>query len=242
MPAFERDGVSLYYEEFGSGFPVLLFAPGSLFSSIDYWRRPSSPFDPTVALAQDFRVIAMDQRNAGKSRAPITAQDGWHTYAADHVALLDHLGIERCHLLGQCIGGPFILKLLEVAPQRVVSAVVLQPIGRIGPLAPGHSPIFEQWCASLQDHPEATPAVLDAFYRNLYAPEFVYAVSREFAASCRTPMVVLPGNDQAHPFVIGEELAKLAPNAEYIPEWKEGAAKEAAIKRLHAFLLEHTPG
>jgi hypothetical protein len=51
----------------------------------------------------------MDQRNAGgRSRAPVTAQDGWHSYAADHIALLDHLRIDRCHLFGQCIGGSFI--------------------------------------------------------------------------------------------------------------------------------------
>ena len=68
MPVFEHAGVSLYYEEYGSGYPLLLFAPGGMRSSIDFWRR--SPFDPTAELAQDFRVIAMDQRNAGRSRAP----------------------------------------------------------------------------------------------------------------------------------------------------------------------------
>jgi len=59
----------------------------------------------------------MDQRNAGgQSRAPITAQDGWHTYAGDHIALLDHLRIDRCHLYGQCIGGSFIMSLLKAQP------------------------------------------------------------------------------------------------------------------------------
>ena len=64
MPTFERDGVSLYYEEFGSGYPLLLFAPGGMRSAIDFWHR--SPFDPTREFATDFRVIAMDQRNAGR--------------------------------------------------------------------------------------------------------------------------------------------------------------------------------
>ncbi len=74
MPVFEREGVSLYYEEYGSGYPLLLFAPGGMRSSIEFWRR--SPFDPTADLAGDFRVIAMDQRNAGRSRAPIGAGGG----------------------------------------------------------------------------------------------------------------------------------------------------------------------
>jgi hypothetical protein len=58
----------------------------------------------TEVLASNFRVIAMDQRNAGASIGAIEADHGWHTYAAVHLALLDHLGTERCHLLGVCIG------------------------------------------------------------------------------------------------------------------------------------------
>ncbi len=92
MATFKRGDITLYFEEFGSGYPILLFAPGGMRSSIEFWHQ--SPFDPTVELAKDFRVIAMDQRNAGQSRAPISASDGWETYAEDHVALLDHLGIK----------------------------------------------------------------------------------------------------------------------------------------------------
>ena len=40
------------------------------------------------ALSPHFRVIAMDQRNAGASRAPVSADDGWHTYTRDQLALL----------------------------------------------------------------------------------------------------------------------------------------------------------
>ncbi len=107
MPSFEHHGAAIYYEEFGQGFPILAFAPAGLQSIIDVWNGPSAPVNPTTEFAANFRVIAMDQRNAGgQSRAPITAQDGWHTYAADHIALLDHLHIDRCHLYGQCIGLP----------------------------------------------------------------------------------------------------------------------------------------
>ncbi len=116
MPSFEHHGASIYYEEFGQGFPILTFAPAGLQSIIDVWNGPSAPVNPTTEFAAHFRVIAMDQRNAGgQSRAPITAQDGWHTYAADHIALLDHLGIDRCHLYGQCIGGSFIMSLLKAS-------------------------------------------------------------------------------------------------------------------------------
>ena len=93
MPSIEHHGAHIYYEEFGRGFPILTFAPAGLASVIDVWSQASAPINPTTEFAKDFRVIAMDQRNAGQSRAPVTAADGWDTYAADHVALLDHLGI-----------------------------------------------------------------------------------------------------------------------------------------------------
>jgi pimeloyl-ACP methyl ester carboxylesterase len=242
MPSFEHNGASIYYEEFGQGFPILTFAPAGLQSVIDVWSRPSAPVNPTTEFAANFRVIAMDQRNAGgKSRAPITAQDGWHTYAADHIALLDHLKIDRCHLYGQCIGGSFIMSLLKVEPQRIGCAVLAQPIGRVGAMPPGRSARFEGWVETIKDHPEATKQVLEAFYQNLYGPGFAYSVDRAFVSSCKAPCLVLAGNDEAHPFAISEEMAKLLPNSEFIKEWKEGAALVSARARIKQFFSEHTP-
>jgi pimeloyl-ACP methyl ester carboxylesterase len=243
MPTLKYDSASIYYEEFGKGFPILTFAPAGLASTIEVWSSPSAPINPTTDLASSYRVIAMDQRNAtgGRSRAPITAKDGWHSYAADHIALLDHLGIDRCHLYGQCIGGSFIMTLLKAQPERFSSAVLAQPIGRVGPMKPGRPARFEAWAKSLEDHPEATEQVLDAFCHNLYAAGFMYSVDREFVASCKTPCLVLAGNDEAHPYPISEEAAKLLPNAQFIAEWKEGAALEAARLRVNQFLSRHTP-
>src|SRR5712671_5104588 len=141
MPSFEHHGAHIYYEEFGRGFPILTFAPAGLESTIAVWSGPSAPVNPTTDLASNYRVIVMDQRNAGgRSRAPITAQDNWHSYAADHIALLDHLNIDRCHLFGQCIGGSFIMSLIKAQPQRIASAVIAQPIGRVGPMKPNYPP------------------------------------------------------------------------------------------------------
>ncbi len=243
MPSFDHHGAHIYYEEHGQGFPILTFAPAGLASTIAVWSEPSAPINPIAEFAADFRVIVMDQRNAtgGRSRAPITAQDGWDSYTADHIALLDHLGIDRCHLYGQCIGGSFILNLLKHQPQRVAAAVLAQPIGRVGAMAPGRPARFNAWAASLEDHPEATEPVLDAFCRNLYAPGFVYCVDREFVKSVRTPCLVLAGNDEAHPYPISEEVSQLIPGCEFIPEWKTGAALAAAKPRVREFLLKHTP-
>jgi pimeloyl-ACP methyl ester carboxylesterase len=242
MPTLEHHGASIYYEEYGKGFPILTFAPAGLQSTIEVWSQPSAPINPITEFAANFRVIAMDQRNAGgRSHTPITAKDGWHTYTIDHIALLDHLRIERCHLYGQCIGGSFIMSMLKAQPQRIASAVLAQPIGRVGPMKPGRAARFDGWAKDLKNHPEATEQVLDAFYQNLYAPGFLYSVDRAFVSSCKTPCLVLAGNDEAHPYPISEETAKLLPNSEFIPEWKEGAPLVAAKVRVKQFLARHTP-
>ncbi|MGH7046410.1 MAG: alpha/beta fold hydrolase [Stellaceae bacterium] len=242
MPSFEHHGAHIHYEEFGRGFPILTFAPAGLQSVIAVWGEPSAPINPTTEWAGDFRVIAMDQRNAGgQSRAPFTARDGWDDYTADHIALLDHLRIERCHLYGQCIGGSFILNLLKTQPQRVASAVLAQPIGRVAPALPPRPARFNAWGETLNDHPEATPEVLDAFYRNLYERGFVYCTDRDFVKTVRTPCLVLAGNDDAHPYPISEELSRLLPDCEFIAEWKTGAALTLARARVTEFLAKHTP-
>jgi pimeloyl-ACP methyl ester carboxylesterase len=242
MPTIQNGDATIYFEEFGQGFPVLTFAPAGLLSTIEVWSRPSAPVNPTIEFAEQYRVIAMDQRNApGQSRAPIKAQDGWHSYASDHIAILDHLGIERCHLYGQCIGGPFSWSLLKAQPERVASAIVAQPIGSVGAVSRTRSGSFAGWAETLKDHPEATDEVLDGFYWNLYGPGFAYSVDRDFLRSCRTPCLVLAGNDAAHPFAVAEEISRLLPNAEFIPEWKEGEPLAQAKQRMKEFLAEHTP-
>ncbi|HEX5140259.1 MAG TPA: alpha/beta hydrolase [Dehalococcoidia bacterium] len=240
MPVFQHDGATIYYEERGSGFPILTFAPAGLQSTIAVWNRPAAPLNPSTEFSAEYRVITLDQRNAGgQSHAPITRNDGWHSFASDHIALLDHLGIERCHLYGQCIGGPFIFSLLKAIPDRIAAAIIAQPIGRVGDLPPGRSASFTGWVEAVK--PEAPDDVLDAYFLNLYGPGFAYSVDRAFVKSCDTPALVLAGNDAAHPFAIAEEIASLMPNAEFIPEWKEGDALTAAKQRMHDFLRRHTP-
>lgn len=242
MPTIEHNGAHIYYEEFGSGFPILTFAPAGLASTIAVWGRPMAPINVTTEFATKYRVIAMDQRNAGgRSYAPITAQDGWDSYTADHIAVLDQLRIQKCHLYGQCIGGSFILNLLKTQPNRVASAVLAQPIGRVGAPATQRSPRFNEWAESLKDHPEATPAVLDALSDNLYGSGFVYCVDRAFVRTVQTPCLVLAGNDEAHPYPISEELSRLLPNCAFVNEWKTGAALEAARARVMQFFAKHTP-
>jgi len=241
MPSVNYHGTSIYYEVHGEGFPIFTFAPAGVLSTIAVWSQPMAPIKPVTDFT-GYKVIVMDQRNAGgKSRATMTALDGWQSYTEDHIAVLDDLKIERCHLFGQCIGGSFIANLIKAQPNRVGAAIWAQPIGRVGPMKPRPAR-FNDWINGLKkDHPELTESIADSIYRNMYEPDFIYCADREFVRNCQTPSLLLAGNDEAHPRPISDELSRLLPNVEYVTEWKEGAALEAAKVKAKEFLAKHTP-
>ena len=240
MPIWERDDLKLHYEEFGQGFPVLLFAPGGMNSTIDFWSR--MPWNPIEVLSEHFRVIAMDQRNAGDSSAPISGTDGWKTYAADHTALLDGLGIDRCHALGCCIGGSYGLGLIEADPGRVAGAVLVQPIGHTEANREAFYAMFDQWADELRKtRPEVSDADWAAFRGRMYDGDFVFNVSRDFVRSVSHPLLILMGDDLYHPEAISREVAQLAPRAELVEAWKEGPAVQASAQRVVEFLKAQTP-
>lgn len=240
MPIFSKDGVSIYYETTGEGFPVLLFAPGGMRSAISYWT--GAQWNPIEVLAPHFQVIAIDQRNAGKSSAPVTAADGWHSYTADHLNLLDHLGIDRCHLLGGCIGGPYCMGVMSTAPERVAATVLQQTIG-LNDNRQAFYEMFDGWADTLKsERPDISEQALKQFRSNLYDGDFVFNVDRDFVRDCQVPMLVLMGNDLYHPQVTSREIAELAPNARLVESWKEPEVIDKTIATVIDFLKANTPG
>jgi pimeloyl-ACP methyl ester carboxylesterase len=247
MPLINREDAEIYFEEFGSGYPLLLFAPGGMRSRIDMWHAPAAgPPRPWVdwckELASRYRVIAMDQRNAGRSSGAIAADHGWHTYADDHLALMDHLGHGRFHVLGGCIGSSFCLRLCKRLPERVSAAVLQNPIG-LNADSPTYFPdSFADWAGEQKSARSGLDAAaVAAFGRNMWDGDFVFSVGRDFARRCTTPCLVLPGNDTPHPAAIGAELAELLPNAERLDAWKGPEHLEQQRRCVTAFLGKYTP-
>jgi pimeloyl-ACP methyl ester carboxylesterase len=239
LPYFDHDDTTIYYEEHGAGFPLLLIAPGGMRSAVGIWSRVA--IDPLTAYAGDFRLIAMDQRNAGQSRGPLAVDDPWGAYVGDQLALLDHLGVDRFLVMGCCIGGSYILKLAEQAPERVVAAVLEQPIG----IHEGNAALFDEmwrsWAKDLEEsRSDLDAATLEAFGLAMWADDFVVSVPRAYVSTCPTPMLVLPGTDDFHPTVTGREIAALAPHAELLEPWKETPEQiEQTVDAARRFLLAH---
>ena len=251
MPVFEWDGATISYEVHGSGHPLLLFAPGGMHSIARLWReRPEAPgqpmpwMDPRVELVDRYHVVAMDQRNAGSSTGPVSAEDGWGTYTADHLALLDHLGLERTHVMGGCIGSSFALALCHSAPDRVTAAVLQNPIGLSADNRPAFEAMFDAWSKDLSERrPDVAalgPDGLARFRASLFGGDFVFSVDRDFVRSCPVPLLVLSGNDTFHPRAVAEEIAELAPEAELVLEWTSPDHHRDTVERVRAFLDAHT--
>ena len=237
MSSFERPGVTLHYEEHGSGFPILLIAPGGMRSAIPAWDK--APWNPVEHLADRYRVVAMDQRNAGASVGEVHGTDGWSTYTADQLALLDHLGIDEFAVLGMCIGGSFIANLLATAPERVRAAVTLQPIGREGNQH-RFEEMFDGWRDELADHPEASDEDWASFRANMYGGGgMLFSVPDEALARFTTPWLVLMGGDEFHPESVSRRLADLAPGSELVERWKGEEHIRAGKAAVDTFLAEH---
>ena len=242
---YEKGDVRIRYAEIGSGFPLLATPGGGLNSRMINW--PTAVINIVEEFKNDFRVITMDQRNAtnGKSTGPVPVANPWDAFADDQLGLMDHLGIRQFAFFGNCIGGPFAMKLMERAPQRVVAAILSQPVGH-RPDKPDfmYNSGRDVWAKELLGRrPDVSMATIEQYLHNLYRvrPDFVYSVSRDFAKSCQTPMLVLPDDVVAHPLQVSIDIASLAPNAEItVFPWKEPTELKArTINRARAFVKRH---
>ena len=248
MPVYKRGAVEIYYEEAGSGPPLLVIPGGGLNATIGYLSE-RTPFNPMIELADEYRCITMDLRNAigGRSSGPIEIERPWDAYTDDQLGLMDHLGIDRFMVLGFCIGGPFIWKMLERAPERVIAAVPAIPSG-FRPEVPDlfYRNNMANWAPALcARRPEITMDMCAAFLRKMYLEhnDFVFSVTRDSVRRCTTPVLVMPDETEPHPYAIAEETALLAPNAQmtFFP-WKLDKARvPLAVRHLRTFLKANQP-
>jgi len=103
------------------GIPVL-FIHGN-FSSATWWE------ETMVALPPEYRAIAPDQRGFGDSdpELSVDATRGLGEFVEDAVALIDHLGYDRVHLVGNSLGGLVAWWMMADTPDRLLSVTLAGP-------------------------------------------------------------------------------------------------------------------
>lgn len=116
---FDSNGVPIRYVMQGEGEPVILLH-GFILNLRSNWIA-GGVLD---ALSRHNRVVAFDLRGHGESGKPHEPQSYGMEMVHDVVRLMDHLKMERAHVVGYSLGGILALKLIETAPKRLHSLVV----------------------------------------------------------------------------------------------------------------------
>jgi pimeloyl-ACP methyl ester carboxylesterase len=116
---FDSNGVKIHYVVEGQGEPVLLIH-GFTANVQSNWAAPGV----IKALARDYRVIALDNRGHGKSDKPHDPKQYGTEMVEDPVRLLDHLKIDKAHVVGYSMGATIACKLLVTHPDRLLSVTL----------------------------------------------------------------------------------------------------------------------
>lgn len=122
--------INTHYEVHGDGEPVLMYSPGGFDASLDKWSS-LGVYERTGMLkhlSKNFKCIIFDRRETGQSGGCIERVT-WDHYVSQGRGLLDHLGIERAHLLGGCMGVCPVTRFAVKHPARVISQILYWPVG-----------------------------------------------------------------------------------------------------------------
>ena len=130
MPTATIDGIPTRYEVSGNGPPLLMFSPGGFDSTLENWTRHGlyPRIELMARLRERFTCIAFDRRESGRSGGRLE-RIRWDHWVAQGAGLLDHLGIERAHLIGACVGCSTAAAFAVAHPARTGRVVLYSPAG-----------------------------------------------------------------------------------------------------------------
>jgi pimeloyl-ACP methyl ester carboxylesterase len=124
------DGITTHYEVVGSGPPLLMYAPGGFNAALEMWRTQGVYANIRLLdhLPARYTCILFDRRECGQSGGRIERMT-WGHYVAHGKGLLEHLDIERAHLMGGCMGCCPVTAFAVAHPHMVQSMVLFWPVG-----------------------------------------------------------------------------------------------------------------
>jgi pimeloyl-ACP methyl ester carboxylesterase len=124
------DGITTRYEVMGSGPPLLMYAPGGFNATVETWSTQGvyAKIKLLEHLPKKYTCILFDRRECGRSGGRVE-HITWAHYVAQGKGLLDHLKIERAHVMGGCMGCCPVAAFAVSHPQMVLSMVLFWPVG-----------------------------------------------------------------------------------------------------------------
>jgi pimeloyl-ACP methyl ester carboxylesterase len=144
VPVATLDGIETRYDVIGSGPPLLMFSPGGFDATLEKWSSLGvyARIKPMEHLPKKYTCIVFDRRECGQSGGRVERVT-WIDYVNQALDLLDHLEIERAHLMGGCMGCSPVAAFGVAHPERVLSMVLYWPVGGAKYRIKGHQRFAE---------------------------------------------------------------------------------------------------
>ncbi len=124
------NGIATRYEVTGSGPPLLMYAPGGFDANLEKWATLGvyARIKLLDHLPEKYTCITFDRRETGQSGGRVERVT-WDHYVAHGKGLLDHLGINKAHLIGGCMGCCPLTAFAVAHPESVLSMILCWPVG-----------------------------------------------------------------------------------------------------------------
>jgi len=260
---FDSGGAKIRYVVEGKGEPVLLIH-GYTASVEMNWKMPGV----FKELTKNYQVIALDNRGHGKSDKPHDPKKYGQEMAEDAVRLLDHLKIEKAHIVGYSMGAVITCKLLAIHPDRFLTATLG---GHAGIREGADTSFYDKMADSLEEGKGLAPLIerltppgkpkpteaeiktINALILSLNDPKALAAVARGFKGLAvswekleanKVPTLALIGDQD--PLKEGVDalkgrMANLKITVIKDADHRSAFGRPEFIKTLQEFLAEH-PG
>jgi pimeloyl-ACP methyl ester carboxylesterase len=243
MPLIRINGYRHFYEDVGSGEPIVLLH--GIMNSSRYFEG----IIPDLAL--DFRVIAPHFRGMGRSEHVTTVPVG--AWASDVLTLLEALGVDGFHLYGVSLGGIIAMRLAIDRPEQVRTLTVDSPVITVAGLPDPTGPrgkeiplqVAEQLAAM---HGDDWLTVEENLNRSLHAPGMADHLNLgDAVAGITAPTLVIRGDidEPFHPLIQAVDLHAALPDSRL---WIAPRTRSLMVRRRPAdslrvvrdFVSEHT--
>ena len=266
MATAKVNGAEIYYEEAGSGPPIIL-SPGGL-------QGVASSYQPVIGtLSQEHRVVVYDRRFGGRSHSPLVVQT-WDMVCEDVFGLMDVLGIEQAYLGGGSFGAAISLgcavrrpervraifpsniaggiicnaylagklfKSMEMAVNESISSVVeaFDADDRFAPFSPEIAQSGPQYRKTLEgmNIEDFAQVMRDTIYALFDGPFPTLGMTEKALKSIHVPAMVTPGNNDVHPRRVAEMVHRLVPNCQWAEVRPHSEEPAKYCERVLQFLV-----
>ena len=267
MATARVNGAELYYEESGSGPPIIL-SPGGL-------QGVASSYGPVIdALSQEHRIVIYDRRFGGQSRSPLVVQT-WDMVCDDVFGLMDTLGIEQAYLGGGSFGAAISLgcavrhpeRVRAIFPSNIAGGVIcdaylaaklfksmdmaenvgigpvvdaFDPDDRFSPFSPELAQTDAEYRKGLEamSTDDFVQVMRDTIYALFDGSYLTLGMTEKALKSVAVPTMVMPGNNDVHPRRLAEAVHRLVPNCRWAEVRPHSEEPEKYTKRVLEFLAE----